>query len=206
VTATLPRQIEEWAKSRALTVQRGPVDALSGDPSGSAVFGAGALHRYALTRTWDDGPHAVFVLLNPSTASTHSDDPTLRRVRSFARREGYSGLVLVNCFSLRATDPRTLRTRTPAALAEAVGEHTDALLALLAGRVGDVIVGWGVWGATLHRAAAVGAILTRNGARLWALGTTRAGQPRHPLFVPARTPLVPYQTDADHPTTSKETT
>ncbi|MFI0901779.1 DUF1643 domain-containing protein [Streptomyces sp. NPDC020983] len=206
MTAALPRQVVEWARGRALSVQHSPADTLSGEPSGSAVFGAGAVHRYALTRTWDDGPHAVFVLLNPSTASAHSDDPTLRRVRAFARREGYAGIVLANCFSLRATDPRSLRTRTPAALAEAVGEHTDALLALLAEQAADIIVGWGVWGATLHRAPAVEAILTRHGARLWALGTTRAGQPMHPLFLPARAPLVPYQPEVDQPTTRKETT
>ncbi|MEV5348961.1 DUF1643 domain-containing protein [Streptomyces achromogenes] len=181
---TLPEQITAWAADRALTVQHGP--------GATAVFGPRAIHRYALTRTWGPGTHAVFVLLNPSRATALQDDPTLRRLTAFARRERHGGLVLANAFAIRSTSPSVLDTRSPAALAATVGTHNDELLRLLAREAGDVIVGWGTWGRRLQRAAAVEELLTASGARLWALGVTKDGDPRHPLYLAKTAPLTRY--------------
>ncbi|MCX4462418.1 DUF1643 domain-containing protein [Streptomyces sp. NBC_01728] len=183
---TLPEQIQEWAAARRLTHQQHTAGI-----AGTAVFGAGHAHRYALTRTWEpDGTHAVFVLLNPSVATADQNDPTVRRLIGFARREGHGGLVLANLFAVRCTNPYAL-TGMP----DTVGQHNDDMLQLLAEAARDITLGWGTWGA-LQRAAAVEKALTGHGARLWALGTTKDGYPRHPLYLAKTSPLQRYEPGA----------
>ncbi|WP_327299928.1 DUF1643 domain-containing protein [Streptomyces sp. NBC_01197] len=174
---TLPEQIQAWAADQGLTHQQGD--------AGTAVFSPDLVHRYALTRTWVPGPHWVYVLLNPSMATADQDDPTVRRLVGFAQRDRCGGLVLANLFAVRSTDPSVLTT----GLLDTVGAHNDALLQLLAETAHDLTLGWGAWG-RLQRAAIVE---KAHGARLWALGTTKAGHPRHPLYLPAVAPLHPYE-------------
>lgn len=183
---TLAEQISVWAAARGLTLQDGP--------AGTAVFGPRYTHRYALTRTWEPGgTHAVYVLLNPSEATADQDDATLRRLIGFAQREGHSGLVLANVFAVRSKSPYVLDVRGPAALAATIGEHNDELLQLLAEEAGDIVVGWGTWGRVFRRAAAVEQALIGHGARLWALGLTKDGLPRHPLYLAKTAPLTRYE-------------
>ena len=118
-----------------------------------------------------------FVMLNPSTADAERDDPTIRRVRGLARGLGYGRVVVANLYALRATDPKALRTHP-----DPVGPEGDRHLAALAGEVPDIVCAWGVHAAP-ERARAVAALLGAAGARLWHLGLTKAGAPRHPLYV-----------------------
>jgi hypothetical protein len=68
-----------------------------------------ARHRYLLTRIWDKAtPPVCFIMLNPSTADHHRDDPTIKRCMGFARRWGHGGIQVVNLFAYRATDPKEL--------------------------------------------------------------------------------------------------
>ena len=52
---------------------------LAADVKSTAVFGGKSQeYRYRLVRTWDDAkPHAMFVMMNPSTADPLVDDPTV---------------------------------------------------------------------------------------------------------------------------------
>jgi hypothetical protein len=50
----------------------------------------------------------AWVMLNPSTADAEVDDPTIRRCMSFAKREGYDGIEVLNLYGLRATKPKHL--------------------------------------------------------------------------------------------------
>lgn len=132
--------------------------------------------RYALARRWGPGPGLLCVLLNPSTADAAQDDPTLRRCMARARALGFGGLRLVNLFAWRATDPAALYRA-----ADPVGPDNDAAL-LRAGRwAGSILCGWGNHGSLRGRDAEVLRLLARR--RLWHLGLTARGQPRHPLFV-----------------------
>ena len=45
------------------------------------------------------------MLLNPSTADEHREDPTVRRCMGYARRWGARELRVVNVFAYRATTP-----------------------------------------------------------------------------------------------------
>ena len=127
-------------------------------------------------------------MLNPSGAVTFGDGPTRRRCLAFARREGRGGLVTVNLFALRSPDPPELR-RHPAP----VGERNDQfILGYCTLRGALVVAAWGVHGALHGRDRYVIGLLRDYEVPLWCLGVTKAGHPRHPLYVPADTPLVPY--------------
>lgn len=158
----------------------------------AAVFSPDRVYRYALTRTWGDGPSAAWVMLNPSTADAFADDPTIRRCIDFSRAAGFDGLVVLNLFALRASDPAVMRAHD-----EPIGPCNNAVLSLLAGALGDRIgtwvAAWGVHGSHLDRDRRVRDLLAAAGAvRLRCLGTTRDGHPRHPLYVPASTELAFY--------------
>ncbi len=158
--------------------------------SGGATFarGAAGAYRYRLWRRWGEGAAVLFVLLNPSTADADHDDATLRRCVAFARRWGYAGLEVGNLFALCATDARRLRT-----VADPVGRANDRYLRRAALGVDLVVVGWGVAGGHLGRDAVVGRLLARAApGRLFCLGRTAAGHPRHPLYAAGGLVPVPF--------------
>lgn len=73
----------------------------------SASFSPCRKHRFELSRVWDASlPKLMVIGLNPSTADETEDDPTIRRCMAFARRERLGGLLMVNMFSLRSTNPK----------------------------------------------------------------------------------------------------
>jgi hypothetical protein len=55
--------------------------------TGPAKFGGkNKEYRYPLSRIWDvNKPHALFVLMNPSTADCSSDDPTVAKCQARCR-------------------------------------------------------------------------------------------------------------------------
>lgn len=137
-------------------------------------------YRYSLSRVWEQElPRVTWVLLNPSTADAEQLDPTMRRCVSFAKREGFGGMEVVNLYAFRTKSPRAMLDAS-----DPVGAENDSVLASVRG---VVIAGWGVHAKQARVAAAV-----RLLPPLLSLGTTREGHPRHPLYVRADTPLVPW--------------
>lgn len=168
----------------------GPVVDLAEGPHGSAaaVFDRDRTYRYLLARTWDpEGSVVAFVMLNPSTADAATVDPTVRRCIGFARSWGHGGVEVVNLFALRATRPQDLL-----GAAEPVGPDNDRILAGTVDRVDRVVVAWGTHGTHLGRDRTVAALVAGRGVVPEALGRTRSGQPRHPLYVPGATHPVPW--------------
>ena len=150
-----------------------------GDASSVAVYSPDEAHRYLLTRTWDPaGPRALFVMLNPSTATEVQNDPTVERCERRARRLGFGSFRVVNIFAFRATDPRVMR-RAP----DPVGPANDAAIAESALWADRIVCAWGSHGAHLDRGRQVEDLLRRSGRPLWHLGLTQAGAPRHPLYI-----------------------
>lgn len=148
---------------------------------GSAVLSGCERYRYLLGREWAVGPTAVFVMLNPSTADALHDDPTIRRCLHYARDWGCGALTVVNLYAWRATDPAGLWTAE-----DPVGPENDAHLraaaAIAADTSGPLV---GAWGANA-RPDRIGAALALPGMdRMTALAVTKAGQPRHPLYLKA---------------------
>lgn len=165
------------------------------DPAGghaSAVTDTTGTYRYALTRTWNpDKPTACWIMLNPSTADHAATDATLTRTVAFTARAGCGGLIIVNLFALRSTDPRALRNHP-----DPVGPHNDAFIhAATTGPDRTVIAAWGAQGTLHDRATTVAAILRTTSVSLSCYGTTgpQSGhQPRHPLYLDRTTHLRPY--------------
>lgn len=164
----------------------------------TAIISDCGLYRYRLARAWDGADKvARFIMLNPSTADADNDDPTIRRCIGFAKREGCGALAVVNMFAYRATEPATLLC-----VSDPVGPKNDETLRqfVAAGvKNGDPIIA--AWGATAdcvglrHHIKRVERIVreAHGEMNLFCLGVTQAGNPRHPLYVPADQPLVPYQ-------------
>ncbi|KQO98150.1 DUF1643 domain-containing protein [Leifsonia sp. Leaf264] len=137
-------------------------------------------YRYTLTRVWDPAlPTMTYVLLNPSTADAVELDPTLRRCVAFAKREGFGGMVILNLYAFRTKDPKVML-----AAADPVGPENDLVFA---GVTGTVVAGWGT-NADPARVAQAVALLPQ----LHALGVTKDGHPRHPLYVRGDAPLVEW--------------
>ena len=141
-----------------------------------AVIREDGTYRYRLSRTWTAGPTAAFVLLNPSTADAETDDRTVTRCAKYAAGMGFGRLALVNLFALRSSDPTDLDAHP-----EPVGPENDAHIAAATRAADRTIVGWGNAGAKRGRAREVAA---RLDADLYAIGTTKAGHPRHPSRTP----------------------
>lgn len=147
-----------------------------------ATFDPSRTYRYTLERHWGQTPPAVFVMLNPSTADAFTEDPTIRRCLSFAKREGCGGLIVVNLFALRATDPKALRSHP-----DPVGPGNDGIIQEAYHQGAPVIAAWGVHGAFNDRDKRVLWLL--EFCDLHVLGLTKGGHPRHPLYVPGDAPL-----------------
>lgn len=149
-------------------------------------------YRYTLRRQWDPGAsHLLVIMLNPSTADAEIDDPTIKRCISFALRERFGGIIVMNLFAFRATSPNDMK-----AAADPIGPDNDdwlvSKLNLFASLNEPVLVAWGAHGSHLDRAARVVALADLAGSRLVCLGTTAAGHPRHPLYVKGDQPFVAF--------------
>ncbi len=147
-------------------------------------------YRYLLTRPPEsilaDRGTALFIMLNPSTADAETDDPTIRRCRGFARDWGCNGLTVANLYAYRATNPDELWKES-----DPVGPENDRQLEALAREYGEAVCAWGV-NADPERVESVVEIFRKAGARLWCLGTTKSGAPRHPLYIKADQDLLPW--------------
>lgn len=151
-----------------------------GDADSTAVYSPCEQYRYSLTRIWEPaGRKALFVMLNPSTATEVQNDPTVERCERRARTLGFGAFRVVNIFAWRATDPRDMR-----AAGDPVGPRNDQAIGEGAHWADQVICAWGTHGAHLDRGAAVQRLLARTGvAPLFHLGLTLQGHPRHPLYL-----------------------
>lgn len=142
-----------------------------------AVLSPCGRYRYLLTRRWSDGPPLVFVMLNPSTADALVDDPTIRRCRDFARRDGFAGLTVVNLFALRSPHPRDLLLSV-----DPVGGNVDALINVIPwAERGRGRVGQGAEQIDLVRSLR---------PDLYCLKMNGDGSPQHPLYIPKTQPLI----------------
>ena len=143
------------------------------------------LYRYSLVRDWQENfPVMLFVMLNPSTADAVEDDPTIRRCIGFAERENCGAIEVVNLFAYRATDPKAMK-----AAEDPIGPENDQVIreALLEAEM--VVCAWGAHGSFQGRSQKVLDLIRGEGHKPMALGVTKAGEPRHPLYLPANAPL-----------------
>lgn len=150
-----------------------------GDAASVAIYSECERYRYLLTRTWDgDGRKALFVMLNPSTATEVQNDPTVERCERRARALGFGAFRVCNIFAWRDTDPRRMRQA-----ADPVGPANDAAIRDSCHWADTVVCAWGTHGEYLNRGPEVETLMRKTGVPLYHLGLSKAGHPKHPLYI-----------------------
>ncbi len=150
-----------------------------GDAASTAVYSDCENYRYSLTRIWDDTtPRVLFVMLNPSTATEVQNDPTVERCERRARTLGYGAFCVCNIFAYRATDPKIMRAQT-----DPTGPENDNAIKEAAVWANDIVCGWGTHGEHMGRGPVVEKILRNQPKPLTHLGLSKAGHPKHPLYI-----------------------
>jgi len=152
---------------------------IKGDADSVAVYSRCEKFRYSLTRVWHrEGENILFVMLNPSTATELQNDPTVERCERRARALGFGSFEVCNIFAWRATDPKEMRAQ-----ADPVGPRNDEFILEAAKRADAIVCAWGAHGEHRGRGDEVERILRRSGQELKHLGLTKAGHPKHPLYI-----------------------
>lgn len=156
-----------------------------------AVFSDDRRHRYTLWRRWNHfGPGEriiAYVGLNPSTADEAKNDPTVKRCVNRAQAAGFDGMVMLNLFGYRATDPREMKD-----FPEPVGLHNDDAISAVAEIAEKIVCCWGTHGRFKARDESVLGLLRPFSKKLCCLGLTVRGQPKHPLYLKSDTPFTPF--------------
>ncbi|WP_193597791.1 DUF1643 domain-containing protein [Microbacterium sp. YJN-G] len=150
---------------------------------GSARFVLGAVGKNPL----------VCFGINPSTAVPAAPDRTVARVTRFAADNGYDSWTMLNVYPQISTDPKGLHLEHDV---ELKAENERHIARMTAGRP-TLLAAWGglvtsrpyLWSLLTD----ILKITTAAGAQWVSLGApTKDGHPRHPLYVRADTPLVPF--------------
>lgn len=172
-----------------------------------AHISADGRYRYLLWREWRgtheathwswlggrDGAGALlgepksclFIMFNPSTADGTRDDPTIRRCVAFARSWNFERLEVVNLFAFRTSDPANLLELSHRD--DPVGPENRQWVERGLEDAGLIVCAWGVHGSHLGQDETMLGWLGRRSC--YALGRSKHGHPRHPLYVKASTPL-----------------
>jgi hypothetical protein len=156
-------------------------------PGKGAVFSPCRRYRYLLWRIWSPClPLLAVYGLNPSGANEFDDDRTSTRCIGFAVRWRMGGVVMANAFAWCDKSPDAMKRAI-----EPVGPDNDVWLKAMSHspRVGMNLIAWGNDGAHQGRAAHVINLLPE---KLYHLGITKNGQPRHPLYIKGETPASTY--------------
>ncbi len=149
--------------------------------SAGAIFSDCRRYRYRLWRVWDASkPRCHFTMLNGSKAGEDDSDNTVTRCINFARDWGFGRLDVTNAHPLMSTDPKKLYvTDIPDEQYEINDRHI--LDAFNESKI--TVCAWGNHGEFKNRFATIEkAFRERDPLRLYHLGLTKEGQPRHPLY------------------------
>ncbi|MGR3660383.1 MAG: DUF1643 domain-containing protein [Paracoccaceae bacterium] len=149
------------------------------DAASIAVYSDCERYRYSLTRVWDEsGKKALFIMLNPSTATEVQNDPTVERCERRSRTLGFGAFQVTNIFAWRDTDPKKMRSAV-----DPVGPENDATILNGCAWADMIICAWGTHGAHLQRGQQVENLLRATFEPLYQLGLTKDGHPKHPLYI-----------------------
>lgn len=191
-----------------------------GDPSSPERWAmAWKVYKGPNGPTWKGvGGTLIVCGLNPSTAWAQDGlgelDPTLTRIHSFALGLGVSDVCMVNLYPQRHTDPKDLWGSIRWSF-DAVGSTVKACKAIASLGLPEPFIVVAAWGSTqppsgcfrpgvsgmcwdkeehrMHVQHAALYLQALGGGQLWCWGTTKAGHPRHPLYLPATAQLQPWR-------------
>ena len=130
-------------------------------------------------------------MLNPSTADALEDDATIRALIRLLKAQGRGGFEVVNLFAFRATDPRELAAAVVRRVA-VIGPMNNMYIVATISRCDTVICAWGAHKLVVQSMRGVGVLDLIKDKTPMCFGTTKAGAPRHPLYLKTGTELEPY--------------
>ena len=149
------------------------------DAKSMALYSDCLLYRYILKRIWDiDGQKVHFIMLNPSRATEVKNDATVERCERRARALGFGAFCVTNIFAWRDTDPKKMR-----AASDPVGPYNDQAIQHGCDWADTIIAAWGTHGEHLKRGSRVKDILLQTQKTICHLGLSKAGHPKHPLYI-----------------------
>ena len=139
-------------------------------------------YRYALGTTGDKTLYCFGI--NPSTATNIRDDPTIKKVKSAAKKSGFNNVVMLNIYPQRATDPDNLDNKIN------TKEHKKNLQIIMSVIKNGSTV-WAAWGNLIDKRAYLIDCLNEIQCKLKAKNIcwvkmdklTKKGNPRHPLYL-----------------------
>jgi hypothetical protein len=130
--------------------------------------------------------------VNPSTADASEDDATVRKWIGFTKRNGGRGFVVGNVFSYRATDVKELASQHHDDMSVENSHYIEDII-----EQADVLVP--CWGNKTKVPATLRSyfdhlkeVLLSAGKPVLCFGTTKSGDPKHPLMLGYDTPLIDF--------------
>lgn len=161
----------------------------------SASFSSCGFYRWWLSRNCGKTKKTlIFIGLNPSEADASREDQTLRKLICFAHSWGFGSLVVLNLFARISKAPSLLKK-----CEDPIGKNNNLILCYVANQwtnnpLFELMLGWGIGGNLLKRDRQIMKFLriyfSRRARNLpssygpMAIGLTRSGCPRHPLYAP----------------------
>ena len=147
-----------------------------------------SVYRYMLWRVTDPTlPLLVVLMLNPSRATHDQGDRTVDGLMRRAARLGYGGILVVNCFAYRATDPADMRRAD-----DPQGPANDNVIATVLDEEVDLLCAWGVNASHRDREREIRCAISSGRARPHVLRLCGNGAPEHPLYIPSALGLSPW--------------
>lgn len=155
----------------------------------SAIISDCGKYRYRLERTVAlQGITVAWFGINPSTANGDMDDATIRKMVGFSRKLGAKTMIVGNCIPFRATD------------VSKIGKCSEEAMLLNYHHCAEIIRDSAVvipcWGAIRKVAPHLrGAVvvtkmqIVESHTQVLCLGTTKCGNPKHPLMLGYNTPF-----------------
>lgn len=154
-----------------------------------AVFSDCGMYRYSLWRIWDSSkPLVMCIGLNPSKATKVKNDPTIRRVIDLTKSAGFGGFYMMNLFAFITPYPKELKK-----CSDPIGENNKWMTEVTA-KCQEVIFCWGAFNilSMVDRFRERVEFMIEMFPDAKCFGTTKGGEPRHPLMLKKNTPLIQY--------------
>lgn len=162
-------------------------------PSG-AVLSDDQQYRYLLWRRFAPNRLLPIAMLNPSTADSSVNDPTIRRCLSFAADHDYGGILVVNLSPFRATYVQDMLAHQISNAEYSRNSQTQRLVLEYAkSRKTPILCAWGTNArAMITERGTFHDIRHEIGVEAACLSQTFGGYPGHPLYLPATCKMKPF--------------
>lgn len=161
----------------------------------SAVISKCGKYRYRLDRVLGGKRRHVLgaIMVNPSTADSNTNDPTINKLIAVASRNQFTDLIVGNKFAWRSKDVADLKK-----VADPIGPENDEYLKQIITECDVLLFAWGaiskVQAVPLQRRWwRVYRIAEQLNKQPHCLAVLKDGHPVHPLYQPYNAPIVPWE-------------